>query len=148
MGGVWEVVLAAFRVAKFVRLIPVTVVHGFLNGLAIIIAIAQAHSFQAPHEKAYVWQSKAAGGWPTLGLTLMLIAVTIALVHVVPRLTTRVLALWWPSASRSRSNRSCARRAAVPTNAARAGSVGGQPSLACSHAAAAGRIARLALSAS
>jgi len=90
MGGLWEILMAALRVAKFVRLIPMTVVHGFLNGLAIVIAVAQLHSFLAPNESVYVWESEAAGGWATLGLMLMLIVVTIVLVHAVPRLTKRV----------------------------------------------------------
>eukprot|EP00019_Armaparvus_languidus_P001667 CAMPEP_0168605598 /NCGR_PEP_ID=MMETSP0420-20121227/16075_1 /TAXON_ID=498008 /ORGANISM="Pessonella sp." /LENGTH=624 /DNA_ID=CAMNT_0008645111 /DNA_START=212 /DNA_END=2083 /DNA_ORIENTATION=- len=45
-GGVITMISAAFRVAKFVRLIPITVMQGFTNGLAIIIAMSQAHAFQ------------------------------------------------------------------------------------------------------
>ena len=36
----------AFRLGKFISLIPTTVMIGFCNGLAIVIGLAQLHSFQ------------------------------------------------------------------------------------------------------
>ncbi|MFD1768773.1 SulP family inorganic anion transporter [Sphingobacterium suaedae] len=81
LGGVLQLLVGAFKLGKFVRLIPQPVMYGFLNGLAIIIFMAQVQQF------------KAADGWmsgPALYTMLGLTALTVAIVLLFPRLTKAI----------------------------------------------------------
>ena len=44
--GIFEMIFAWLRLAKIVRLIPETAMIGFMNGLAVIIFMAQLPAFQ------------------------------------------------------------------------------------------------------
>ncbi|WP_312399030.1 SulP family inorganic anion transporter [Sphingobacterium sp.] len=81
LAGVLQMLVGVFKLGKFVRLIPQPVMYGFLNGLAIIIFMAQVQQF------------KSADGWmqgPALytmaGLTLL----TIVIVIVLPKFTKAI----------------------------------------------------------
>ncbi|ADW73897.1 MULTISPECIES: SulP family inorganic anion transporter [Rahnella] len=41
--GVIQILIGVFRLGKFIRLVPLPAVHGFVNGLAIVIMLAQLH---------------------------------------------------------------------------------------------------------
>jgi len=41
--GVIQMLIGAFRLGKFIRLVPLPAIHGFVNGLAIVIMLAQLH---------------------------------------------------------------------------------------------------------
>lgn len=41
--GVIQILIGIFRLGKFIRLVPLPAVHGFVNGLAIVIMLAQLH---------------------------------------------------------------------------------------------------------
>ena len=82
LAGLLQFLVGAFRLGKFVRLIPQPVMYGFLNGLAVIIFMAQLEQFKVMDGGITTWLS----GTPLYimgGLTLL----TIAIVLVVPRLT-------------------------------------------------------------
>jgi len=81
LGGLIMVAFGLLRLGKLVRMVPHPVMLGFVNGLAIIIALAQLEHFKAGE----AWLS----GTP-LYLMLGLVAATMAVVYLLPRLTRAV----------------------------------------------------------
>lgn len=82
--GVLQLLVGLFRLGKFVRLIPQPVMYGFLNGLAIIIFMAQLQQFRVVGDPE-TWMSGEAL-YIMLGLTLL----TVAIVLVWPKITKAV----------------------------------------------------------
>ncbi|MBD8577784.1 SulP family inorganic anion transporter [Pseudomonas syringae] len=78
LSGALMVLFGLLRLGKLVRLVPYPVMLGFVNGLAIVIAMAQLEHFQ--HDD--IWLSGQA-----LYIMLGLVAVTMAIVYLLPRLT-------------------------------------------------------------
>uniref|UniRef100_UPI003D815FBF SulP family inorganic anion transporter n=1 Tax=Trichloromonas sp. TaxID=3069249 RepID=UPI003D815FBF len=81
--GIIQVGAGVLRLGKFVRLIPHPVMLGFVNGLAIVIFLAQLGQFKV---------AGAGGGvqWmqgPALYLMLALVALTMAIIYLLPKLT-------------------------------------------------------------
>ncbi len=79
--GLLQIGAGVLRLGKFVRMIPSSVMMGFVNGLAIVIFLSQLGMFQ----KGGAWLS-GAPLWTMLGLT----ALTMAIMVVLPRLTKQV----------------------------------------------------------
>ncbi|RAI97440.1 SulP family sulfate permease [Chitinophaga skermanii] len=81
LAGVFQILVGIFKLGKFIRLVPQPVMYGFVNGLAIIIFMAQLNQF------------KAGDGWLTgTPLYIMggLVALTIAIVLLFPKLTKAI----------------------------------------------------------
>jgi sulfate permease, SulP family len=86
LAGVIQVGAGILRLGKFIRLVPHPVMLGFVNGLAIVIFLAQLKQFQVPGEDgSLVWLS----GTP-LWILLGLIALTMAIIHFLPKLTSAI----------------------------------------------------------
>jgi SulP family sulfate permease len=86
LAGVFQILAGVFRLGKFIRLVPYPVMLGFVNGLAIVILLAQFKQFQVPGpEGDMVWMS----GSP-LWIMLGLIALTMAIIHFLPKLTSAI----------------------------------------------------------
>ncbi|AZC36750.1 SulP family inorganic anion transporter [Pseudomonas chlororaphis] len=81
LGGLVMIAFGLLRLGKLVRIVPYPVMLGFVNGLAIIIALAQLEHFKTDEH----WLS----GTP-LWLMLGLVALTMAIVHWLPRLSRAV----------------------------------------------------------
>ncbi|WP_110993932.1 SulP family inorganic anion transporter [Pseudomonas sichuanensis] len=81
LGGVVMILFGVLRLGKLVRLVPYPVMLGFVNGLAIVIALAQLEHFKEGER----WLS----GTP-LYLMIGLVALTMLVVYVLPRLTRAV----------------------------------------------------------
>lgn len=81
LGGVIMMAFGLLRLGKLVRMVPHPVMLGFVNGLAIIIALAQWEHFKAGE----AWLS----GMP-LATMLGLVALTMAIVYLLPRLTRAI----------------------------------------------------------
>jgi SulP family sulfate permease len=81
--GILQLLFAAFRLGKLIRMVPHPVMIGFVNGLAIIIASAQLQHFhlRTPHGTEH-WLPA-----PALLTMLALVAVTVAVTVLLPRLT-------------------------------------------------------------
>jgi len=81
--GILQVGAGVFKLGKFIRLVPHPVMLGFVNGLAIVIFMAQLLQFQVDGpDGAKVWMS----GWP-LVLMLGLVVLTMLVIYVTPKLT-------------------------------------------------------------
>ncbi|WP_347311036.1 SulP family inorganic anion transporter [Defluviimonas sp. SAOS-178_SWC] len=84
--GLIQIAAGVLRLGKFIRLVPHPVMLGFVNGLAIVIGLAQLEHFRiAGPDGAHHWM---AGG--TLALMLALTAATMAVIWVMPRITRAV----------------------------------------------------------
>ncbi|HYQ39806.1 MAG TPA: SulP family inorganic anion transporter, partial [Pseudomonas sp.] len=81
LGGLIMIAFGLLRLGKLIRMVPHPVMLGFVNGLAIIIALAQLEHFKSGE----AWLS----GTP-LYLMLGLVAATMAVVYLLPRLTRAV----------------------------------------------------------
>ncbi|MFJ1337617.1 SulP family inorganic anion transporter [Pseudomonas caricapapayae] len=81
VGGLIMIAFGVLRLGKLVRMVPYSVMLGFVNGLAIIIALAQLEHFK--HDGAWL------SGNP-LYLMIGLVVLTMAVVYLLPRLTRSV----------------------------------------------------------
>ncbi len=84
--GILQVLAGISHLGKFIRLVPHPVMLGFVNGLAIVIFLAQLTQFQVPGlDGAKVWMT----GWP-LAIMLGLVALTMAIIWVMPKITSAI----------------------------------------------------------
>ena len=84
--GLFQIAAGLLRLGKLIRLVPYPVMLGFVNGLAIVIFLAQLKQFQvAGDDGAMVWMS----GQP-LAIMLGLVLLTMAIIHYLPKLTVAI----------------------------------------------------------
>ena len=89
--GILQVGAGIFKLGKFIRLVPTPVMLGFVNGLAIVIGLAQLSLFQVPgtaHPDGHSFLPN--GEWLTgLPLALMLgfTALTMLIIWLMPKVT-------------------------------------------------------------
>ncbi len=85
LAGVIQIVIGVFRLGKFIRLVPHPVMFGFVNGLAIIIFMSQLDQFKTVVNGDIVWLTGT-----SLYIMASLVALTIAIVVLLPKLTKAV----------------------------------------------------------
>jgi SulP family sulfate permease len=85
LAGVVQILVGVFKFGKFIRLVPQPVMYGFVNGLAVIIFMAQIHQFKTVVNGESVWLT----GQPLL-IMAGLVALTIAIVILFPKITKAV----------------------------------------------------------
>ncbi len=85
LAGVFQILVGLFKLGKFVRLVPQPVMYGFVNGLAIVIFMAQLEQFQVTTNGSTTWLSG-----PALWTMAVLVALTIAIVIILPRFTKAI----------------------------------------------------------
>ncbi|MEO0371726.1 MAG: SulP family inorganic anion transporter [Pseudomonadota bacterium] len=91
--GLIQIASGVFRLGKFIRLVPHPVMLGFVNGLAIVIFLAQLSQFQVPGTAEHAGHGMANGEWLSGGplyLMLALVAATMAIIWVMPRITMAI----------------------------------------------------------
>ncbi len=79
LAGLIQILFGLLRLGKFIRLVPHPVIFGFVNGLAIIIFMSQLAQFK-----------DVSGNWlegSSLYLLLGLVALTMLIIHFLPKLT-------------------------------------------------------------
>ncbi len=83
--GIIQIAVGVLKLGNLIRMVPFPVMLGFVNGLAIVIFLAQLESFKI----------EGADGLKTwiplmdIGIMLGLVALTMAVIYLLPRLTTR-----------------------------------------------------------
>ena len=88
--GLLQVFAGVMHWGKFIRLVPHPVMLGFVNGLAIVIFLAQMSQFKVPGTMVDSGHGLGGGEWLSGGpllLMLALVAATMAIIWVMPRLT-------------------------------------------------------------
>ncbi len=88
--GILQIIAGALRWGKFIRLVPHPVMLGFVNGLAIVIFLAQLGQFKVPGSVENTGHGMGGGEWLSgmpLYLMLGLTALTMAIIWVMPRIS-------------------------------------------------------------
>ncbi len=87
--GILQLLAGVFRLGKFIRLVPHPVMLGFVNGLAIVIFMAQLTQFQIPAGDSAGGEAQWMTG-PSLVIMLGLVALTMAIIWGTPKLTNAI----------------------------------------------------------
>jgi len=88
--GLIQIVVGVMHWGKFIRLVPHPVMLGFVNGLAIVIFLAQLTQFQVPGTAEASGHGMSGGEWLTgfpLILMLGLVGLTMAVIWLLPKVT-------------------------------------------------------------
>ncbi|WP_170770011.1 SulP family inorganic anion transporter [Ruegeria lacuscaerulensis] len=88
--GILQVIAGAMHWGRFIRLVPHPVMLGFVNGLAIVIFLAQLGQFKVPGTMENTGHGMGGGEWLSglqLYTMLGLVALTMAVIWVMPRIT-------------------------------------------------------------
>lgn len=96
--GILQTGAGLLRLGKFIRMVPHPVMLGFVNGLAIVIFLAQLGQFGTPGEPGWLHGTFLQGSildvaWlegPQLYMLLGLVALTMAIIHFLPRFTRAI----------------------------------------------------------
>jgi SulP family sulfate permease len=83
LAGIIQMLAGVMKLGKFIRLVPQSVMYGFVNGLAIIIFMAQLVQFQYTDTAGVQHWLQGASLWTMLGLLL----ITMVIIWGLPRLT-------------------------------------------------------------
>lgn len=84
--GILQILAGLFKLGKFIRMVPHPVMLGFVNGLAIVIFLAQLGQFKVMDESGQLqWMQGN-----DLYLMGGLVALTMAIIHFLPKLTTAI----------------------------------------------------------
>jgi SulP family sulfate permease len=94
--GVLQITAGALKLGKFIRMVPHPVMLGFVNGLAIVIFLAQLGQFGVAGEPGWLQGTFMQGSildvsWmegSQLYMLLGLVALTMVIIHFLPRFTT------------------------------------------------------------
>jgi len=84
--GAIQITVGLLRLGKFIRIVPHPVMLGFVNGLAIVIFLAQLNSFQIKDAAGDTQWMQGQSLWIMLGL----VALTMAIIRFLPKLTRAV----------------------------------------------------------
>ncbi|WP_022942185.1 SulP family inorganic anion transporter [Psychromonas hadalis] len=86
LAGLVQILFGVFHLGKFIRMVPHSVMIGFVNGLAIVIFLAQLGQFKVKNTAGeFEWLQGA-----PLYIMLALVLLTMAIIHFLPKLTTAV----------------------------------------------------------
>lgn len=88
--GLLQIFAGLMQWGKFIRLVPHPVMLGFVNGLAIVIFLAQMSQFKVPGTMVDTGHGMSGGEWLSgqpLLLMLALVAATMAIIWIMPRIT-------------------------------------------------------------
>ena len=83
--GIFQILVGVFHLGKLIRILPKPVMVGFVNGLAIVIFLAQLEQFKVTGDGETVWLT----GYP-LYLMIGLIIVAMAVTHFLPKFTKKI----------------------------------------------------------
>ncbi len=84
--GIIQIAVGVLKMGKFIRIVPHPVMLGFVNGLAIVIFLAQLQSFQVKDSEGVLQWMQGEPLWLMLGL----VALTMAIIQFLPKLTRAV----------------------------------------------------------
>ncbi len=101
LAGIIQIGVGALKLGKFIRLVPLPVMYGFVNGLGIIIFTAQIPSITAIVKENASLSNFFSGnpitdsallnqGWLQLGTMIGLIALTMLIIWRLPKLTKAI----------------------------------------------------------
>lgn len=84
--GLIQILIGVLRLGKFIRLVPHPVIFGFVNGLALVIAMAQFSQFKVADAAGRLdWLSG-----PPLWIMIGFVLLTMAIIYYLPKITKAV----------------------------------------------------------
>ena len=84
--GIIQIIAGIFKLGKFIRIVPYPVMLGFVNGLAIVIFLAQLGQFKFTNDAGnLVWIEGS-----RLYIMLVLVALTMLIIHFLPKFTKAI----------------------------------------------------------
>ena len=96
--GILQILAGVMKLGKFIRMVPHPVMLGFVNGLAIVIFLAQLGQFGTGEEQGWLHGTMLEGSivdiaWmegDALYIMLGLVAITMAIIHFLPKFTKAI----------------------------------------------------------
>lgn len=85
LAGVVQILVGLFKLGKFIRLVPQPVMYGFVNGLAVIIFMAQLEQFKTVINGQVSWLI----GNPLI-IMIALVSLTISITVLFPKITKAI----------------------------------------------------------
>ena len=86
LAGLVQILFGVFHLGKFIRMVPYSVMIGFVNGLAIVIFLAQMGQFKVVNNAGELEWLQGSALYTMLALVLL----TMLIIHFLPKLTTAV----------------------------------------------------------
>ncbi|GAC09939.1 SulP family inorganic anion transporter [Paraglaciecola chathamensis] len=86
LAGLLQILAGVFKLGKFIRLVPYPVMLGFVNGLAIVIFLAQLGQFKITNSLGELEWMQGSALYYMLGL----VGLTMAIIFLLPKLTKAV----------------------------------------------------------
>ena len=83
--GAIQIAAGIFKLGKFVRLIPHSVMMGFVNGLAIVIFLSQLNLFKQTNDGISNWMNGS-----DLLIMTSLVGLTMLIMYLLPKLTKKI----------------------------------------------------------
>ncbi len=83
--GFIQILAGVFKLGMFIRMVPYPVMLGFVNGLAIVIFLAQLGQFKINVDGVHQWM-----GGATLYWMVGLVALTMFIIHFLPKFTKAI----------------------------------------------------------
>jgi len=89
--GIFQILVGLFKMGKFIRLVPQPAMFGFVNGLAIVIALAQIKFFAPSNiDQLNGWQDILIASFQEHTLMYIIVIATMLIMHFLPKLTKAV----------------------------------------------------------
>jgi SulP family sulfate permease len=88
--GLFQIAIGLMKMGKFIRLVPQPAMFGFVNGLAIVIALAQFKFLAPDNADSLSWTEVVANSFSENYFMYILIALTMLIMHFLPRYTKAI----------------------------------------------------------
>ena len=86
LAGLIQITIGTLRLGKFIRMVPHSVMLGFVNGLAVVIFLAQFGSFKTVSDAGALEFLRG----PALAIMLALVGLTMLIIWLLPKITRAV----------------------------------------------------------
>ncbi len=91
IAGLIQIAIGLLKLGKFIRLVPQPALFGFVNGLAIVIALAQLKFLEPSHvEQYHSWWEIVQASFSENYIMYIIIAITMATMHFLPKYTKAI----------------------------------------------------------
>ncbi len=88
--GLFQIAIGLMKMGKFIRLVPQPAMFGFVNGLAIVIALAQFKFLAPKNADSLSWMEWIQNSFSENYVMYILIALTMLIMHYLPRYTKAI----------------------------------------------------------
>ncbi|HHD75375.1 MAG TPA: SulP family inorganic anion transporter [Campylobacterales bacterium] len=90
LAGLFQIFVGVMKMGKFIRLVPQPAMFGFVNGLAIVIALAQFEFLKPANAENLTWTQTIINSFSENYIMYILIAATMLIMHYLPKFSKAV----------------------------------------------------------